>query len=104
MLTDKCKKDFETWLDTHPIAPYKAIFWDVPLIVQHSYLIQFFDSIEIYINTSYLECTIPFIWEILRNGKIVAKCNSEDMESVVNNTRLEATTAALEKANEIYNK
>ena len=50
-LTDKAFKDFEMWLENQEVASYKVIFPDIPVIVQNSYIIDWFDSVGLFINT-----------------------------------------------------
>lgn len=93
MVTNECKTDFEKWLEEQPVAPYKAIFWDIPFTVQRAYFELFFDAVGIYITTSK-----PFIKE----DNFYAWCNGHCLHGR-NLTREEAYKQAIIKANEIYN-
>jgi len=93
-LTSKTKEAFEKWLEQQDIAPYKTMFWDIPEIIQSSYIIEFFDSVGIYI------CIEPFK-EIAR--KVYFDVSLDFELYGVWSTRQEATDKAIEKANEIYN-
>jgi len=45
-LHGKVKEDFEKWLESKDVAPYKVMFYDIPKIVQQAYIIEWLDSIE----------------------------------------------------------
>ena len=92
ILTGKAKLDFEKWLDKQNVAPYKVMFYDIPIVVQIAYLIEWFDSVGIIITSDYFELNKGFYSEILDSNFAIVKP-----------TRQEALTEAIKKANEIYN-
>jgi len=106
MVTNKCKSDFENWLKEQPVAPYVQMFDSIPLIVQQSYLLQFFDGTSlkgsaragIYIDTfATFEVDGDFNYFDLW-------INTECMTNKGFKTREEALTEGIKLANEIYNK
>ena len=92
ILTGKAKLDFEKWLDKQNVAPYKVMFYDIPIVVQIAYLIEWFDSVGIIITSDYFELNKGYYSEILDSNFAIVKP-----------TRQEALTEAIKKANEIYN-
>lgn len=104
ILTDKTKEDFLKWLENKDVAPYTSMFFDVPQIVQHSFIIEWFDSVGIYINHDVISNENLLI---LDNWYFVIKINEEDVDFITNdyyyNTRTEAITEAIKRANVIYN-
>lgn len=97
MITDKCKTDFEKWLEEQPVAPYKAMFWDIPFTVQFAYLESFFDAANLFISIEYLEHLKQF------GGKI--KCMNKGLRIDLDlfRNREEVYKQAIIKANQIYN-
>lgn len=65
MLTGKCLSDFYIWLDKQDVAPYKAMFWDIPKMVQHSYLTWFFINNQITFSTDYDKTTNQYFGKVL---------------------------------------
>ena len=92
ILTGKAKLDFEKWLDKQNVAPYKVMFYDIPIVVQIAYLIEWFDSVGIIITSDYFELNKGYYSEILDSNFAIVKP-----------TRQEALTEAIKKANEYYN-
>ena len=92
ILTGKAKLDFEKWLDKQNVAPYKVMFYDIPIVVQIAYLVEWFDSVGIYVTSDYFELNKGFYSEVLDSNFAIVKP-----------TRQEALTEAIKKANEIYN-
>ena len=92
ILTGKAKLDFEKWLDKQNVAPYKVMFYDIPIVVQIAYLIEWFDSVGIIITSDYFELNKGYYSEILDSNFAIVKP-----------TRQEALTEAIKKANETYN-
>jgi len=98
MITNKCKSDFEVWLKEQPVAPYVQMFESIPLIVKQSFLLQFFDAANIYIDTfATFELDGKFSYFDLW-------VNTECVTNKGFKTREEALTKGIELANEIYNK
>jgi hypothetical protein len=101
MLTLKSKEVFEKWLEKQEVAPYKIMFWDIPKIVQSSYITEWFDTVGI---------TVDVMPRMADENKIVFEPNTFCLkheittEDVIQfDNRLEAKIKAIEKANEIYN-
>ena len=92
ILTGEAKLDFEKWLDKQNVAPYKVMFYDIPIVVQIAYLVEWFDSVGIYVTSDYFELNKGFYSEVLDSNFAIVKP-----------TRQEALTEAIKKANEIYN-
>ena len=98
ILTGKCKRTFLKWLKIRVNSTLHEIdkieFWfnlqDESFKI--ALIIEWFDSIGIYITSDYLELNKGFYSEIL----------NENFE-IVKPTRQEALTEAIKKANEIYN-
>ena len=97
ILTWKCKEAFIDYLDkTNQITIEKGILklhWqDFPEKYIHALIIDFFDSVGIYVNSDYFELNKGFYSEVLDSNFAIVKP-----------TRQEALTEAIKKANEIYN-
>ena len=89
MITNKCKEDFLKWLDKQVVSPYAIKFDEFPINAKVMYIIEFFDSENLYINTlRYGEK-----WRPIADGMI----------SKSYNTRQEALIRAVKEANKIYN-
>ena len=89
VLIGKASKDFIKWLHfKHNLQPYN-LFNE---IIQYALIIEWFDSVGIYITSDYFELNKGFYSEILDSNFEIVKL-----------TRQEAFTEAIKKANEIYN-
>ncbi|MFV8336458.1 hypothetical protein ACNQF7_10285 [Flavobacterium sp. RSP29] len=96
-LSGKSKVDFEKWLENKDVAPYKVMFYDIPKIVQHAYIIEWLDSVEIYIHS------FPRFYKLIKySGK---SCYPEiEIESKKYfKDRTLANLSAIKKAVKIYN-
>ena len=101
ILTGETKLDFERWLHSNDVLIKDGIYDDsyltdvfdkLPLNLQYASIIEWFDSVGIYITSDYFELNKGFYSEVLdSNFKIVKP------------TRQLALTEAIKKANEIYN-
>ena len=96
-LTGKAKESFIDYLDkTNQIKIEKGILnlhWqDLPEKFKNALIIEWFDSVGIYVTSDYFELNNGFYSEILDS-------NFE----IIKPTRQEALTEAFKKANEIYN-
>lgn len=98
MLTGRCKQDFELWIETNNHTPWLVFFEGLPDTVKSAYIIEWFDNVGIYMsiepNFSIFEQGNPFscfrfFIDMIYYGQA--------------DTRQEATKAAIEKANELYN-
>ena len=101
ILTGKTKEDFERWLHSNDVLIKDGIYDDtyltdvfdkLPLNLQYASIIEWFDSVGVYITSDYLELNKGFYSEIL----------NENFE-IIKPTRQEALIEAIKKANEIYN-
>ena len=101
ILTGETKLDFERWLHSNDVLIKDGIyddtyltdvFEDLPLNLQYALIIEWFDSVGIYVNSDYFELNKVFYSEVLDS-------NFE----IIKPTRQEALTEAIKKANEIYN-
>ena len=104
ILTGKAKEDFLEYYNNHSIKYLLSWtdFDDLPLVVKNALIIEWFDSVGIYVNTTYEEFEdiqvkkLPVLvktWSVLVNEELLIDFNS----------RQEATDEAIKKANEIYN-
>jgi hypothetical protein len=92
ILTDKCKEEFEKWID-YDLFNYN---YRLDKTMQQSKIIEFFDSINIFI--------VPYIcsddlWDYDVTD-IDKKCIANGLAY---KSRTEATQSAILKANEIFN-
>jgi len=99
-LTGQCKKYFKRWLygKEDYEGYYYSEFIDLSEAMQYGVLVDFFDSvglcIEIWVEVQNYEPFEPLFYGIMVN----------DVNNINNiETRQEARTKAIEKANEIYN-
>ena len=107
MLTDKAKQDFEAWLKcsehgTKYNGSYVSIlgltcpFSQLPLLVQHAYMIEFFDSVGFVLSTK-----VVFTEEHLFCTDIITPQTA--CLGLWGDSRKDSVILALEKANLIYN-
>ena len=105
ILTGKAKEDFENYVLNENLRHDSEVlisvynqetlfidYKDVKKPLLNALIIEWFDSVGIYITSDYLELNKGFYSEIL----------NENFE-IVKPTRQEALTEAIKKANEIYN-
>jgi hypothetical protein len=96
-LKGKCKQDFENYYTNWMIQSLKkreiTTFNRLNNSMRYGVYVDFFDSVGIYITTSWDLNINAFNWW----------CESERAYSGKEKTRPEAGIAAIEKANEIYN-
>jgi hypothetical protein len=110
-LTGKCKEDFEKWYlkdididecDMFDNDMMLLIFYTEIESMQYGVLVDFFDSVGIDVNIIRTSKSkkIRYTYEIYKQEKIL-----HPKFSVYNvlNYKPEARTAAIEKANELYN-
>ena len=98
LISDKCKLDFEKWLDKQEVAPYKVMFYDIPIIVQISYLIEWFDVVGLNIYTKPRFHYGGLSFDGFIDGMEISKIETEYFK-----TRTEAFLKAIELANFFYN-
>ena len=105
ILTGKAKEDFENYVLNKKLGHDSEVlisvynqeslfinYKDVKKPLLNALIIEWFDSVGIYITSDYFELNKGFYSEIL----------NENFE-IVKPTRQEAITEAIKKANEIYN-
>jgi hypothetical protein len=108
-LTEKCKVDFEKWFNAteisdliigtvyHYYGDEDVYFYDafnnLPPSAKYGVYVDFFDSVGVSVEIMPLDCGISYYWLI----------NDNEMNDGETDTRPEARTEAIEKANEIYN-
>jgi hypothetical protein len=106
-LTGKCKEEFEKWYLgkfiylKHNIGknlPSPNRFYRTVESMQYGVYVDFFDSVFIYIHIDIKEYGFD-IDEVIHECEVFLNSN----KVAENLTRPEARTAAIEKANEIYN-
>ena len=110
ILTGKAKEDFERWLYSNDVLIKDGIydatyliegFDELPLNLQYASIIEWFDSVGIYISINYVD-----FYDELRNDTgfetyVTNKGLSVKFRSV--SSRQETIKQAIKKANEIYN-
>ena len=105
ILTGETKLDFERWLHSNDVLIKDGIYDDtyltdvfdkLPLNLQYASIIEWFDSVGIYVNSSGLTLSKTFISDVSVNDN--CEYNYDGFR-----TRKEATEQAIKKANEIYN-
>ena len=98
ILNGKVKEEFFNWLDNQGVNGIDISNWEfekfhlLSNVSQNSLIIEWFDSVGIYITSDYFELNKGFYSEILDSNFAIVKP-----------TRQEALTEAIKKANEIYN-
>ena len=98
MITGKAKEEFFNWLDNQGVNGIDISNWEfekfhlLSNVSQNSLIIEWFDSVGIYITSDYFELNKGFYSEVLNS----------DFE-IIKPTRQETLTEAIKKANEIYN-
>ena len=98
ILKGKAKEEFFNWLDNQGVNGIDISNWEfekfhlLSNVSQNSLIIEWFDSVGIYITSDYFELNKGFYSEILN-----------DNFEIVKPTRQEALAEAIKKANEIYN-
>ena len=99
ILTGKAKKDFIKWLYfKHNLQPYN-LFNE---IIQYALIIEWFDSVGIYIMPEI--CSIKGIFTATIFHEKYRTKTGRTISVIENfNSRQEALTEAIKKANEIYN-
>ena len=90
ILTEKCLQDYKIWFDKNYNDYWR--YYQTKQSILNALIVDFLDSVGIYIISDYFELNKGFYSEIL----------NENFE-IVKPTRQEALTEAIKKANEIYN-
>jgi hypothetical protein len=93
LLNGKAKELFIIWLNNLNIAPYSVMFWDLPTNVQTLYIIEWLDSVRVYVFANRAFAFEEWNFEILGHFTSGFKYES----------RQKATTEAIKKANELIN-
>ena len=97
-ISDKCKLDFEKWLDRQNVAPYKVMFYDIPIVVQIAYLVEWFDVVGLNIYTKPRFHYGGLSFDGFIDGMEISKIETEYFK-----TRTEAFLKAIDLANVFYN-
>lgn len=112
MLNGKAKEEFLKYYWETQIKPLKfsvcsqsdlgAFFETIIPQLQQALIIEWFDSVQIFISINY----VNFINELTSAKGFESMVTNKHITTRFRevNTRTEATTKAIEKANEIYNK
>ena len=95
ILNGKAKKDFILWLNNQSVAPYEVMLDDIPKCYLNSLIIEWLDSVGIYISINYVD-----FYDELRNNTgfetyVTNKGLSIKFRSV--SSRQEATIQAIKK-------
>ena len=98
LISDKCKLDFEKWLDRQNVAPYKVMFYDIPIVVQIAYLVEWFDVVGLNIYTKPRFHYGGLSFDGFIDGMEISKIETEYFK-----TRTEAFLKAIDLANVFYN-
>tara|TARA_R110000787_G_scaffold276483_1_gene385429 strand:- start:672 stop:980 length:309 start_codon:yes stop_codon:yes gene_type:complete len=99
VLTGKCKEEFERWFakkskeDQYWYVGYNK-FELLPDSMQYGVYVDFFDSVGLFIEIANDNKEIKTFW---------LDINDKEIDDVELNSRPEARTTAIEKANELYN-
>jgi len=98
ILTDKSKTDFLKWYfeKGNKKINSKEFSLDIAKVIQNALIIEWFDSVGIYLN---IENLYYQSWWSFK----VKNCPVTYEEKIMVKTRSEATKKAIEKSNEIYN-
>ena len=111
ILIGKAKEDFESWLYSNDVLIKDGIYDDtylievfdeLPLNLQYASIIEWFDSVGVYVNTTYEEYEDIQV----KNFPVKIKTWSAWINELLLegfNSRQDALTEAIKKANEIYN-
>jgi hypothetical protein len=86
-LTNNSKVKFETWLGNEEVAPYKVIFYNTPIEIQHTYFIKFLNSVGIILEVQYERISKQFfgsVLEISKGLKVDIINNFKSRERVIN--------------------
>ena len=115
ILTGETKLDFERWLHSNDVLIKDGIYDDtyltdvfdkLPLNLQYASIIEWFDSVGIYISVKRLCTSLKFrCWYFVitnEDGDYLNK-HGADESRINNDSRIEITIKAIKKANEIYN-
>lgn len=104
ILSGKCKEAFIEWItkEDYPVSKWDIETDNVDSRVLNALIIEFFDSVGIYINCPPIDHEIytKIIFGCLVNREMLF--NKENVHKGFD-TRQEAITIAIEKANEIFN-
>lgn len=100
-LTGKCKEDFEKWFLINHYTEVNTItdkeklsaFYSLHQSMQYGVYVDYFDSVGVFANDYHIEIAFRYMIDIKEDTYM-----STDFE-----TRPEARTQAIIKANEIYN-
>ena len=108
MLTDRAEKDFKKWFSNYSEQYHHLEDWrdydqylyevDLPLSLQQALIIEWLDINFIYTSVSYEEYNMDALFRVKQWNAWV----NDDLLTPFN-SRQEATTAAIETANKIYN-
>lgn len=110
ILNGKAKEDFEKWYfenhcssnikfeDLLPHHIYDVFGWlyKQSLTIQNAFVIDWFDSIDIYVNVLRYSLSEPNKW-------VVIKSLYENNLDFIYSSRQQATIQAIKKANDLYN-
>ena len=97
-LTGKCKKEFDKWFNNRLFTSLEylhKVFYNTSESMQYGVYVDFFDSVDIFIQIE------TRIFDKEHPCYIYSKTVYNRVG--IFKTRAEARTAAIEKANEIYN-
>ena len=106
ILNGKAKKDFILWLNNQPVAPYEVMLDDIPKCYLNALIIEWFDSVGIYISVKRLCTSLKFrCWYFIITNEDGNYLNNHgaDESRINNDSRIEITIKAIKNANEIYN-
>ena len=105
ILTGKCKEGFEDWYNSNigkKINVGHLSLYTLSENMVYSVIIDYFDSIGVYINIKSYSYLYDWSYEIKQLNKKTIVMEDKPNQSV--KSRKEATEKAIEKANEILNK
>ena len=112
ILNGKAKKDFFNWLDNQGVNGIDISNWEfekfhlLSNVSQNSLIIEWFDSVGIYISVKRLCTSLKFrCWYFIITNEDGNYLNNHgaDESRINNDSRIEITIKAIKNANEIYN-
>lgn len=96
-LTGKCKEEFNEYYDEMRWNLDDMDFKNLPESCQNAIIIEFFDSVGIYISIHYETFGNHYFNAMVTRNHLTTNLRTDSI------SRTEATNAAIIKANEIYN-
>lgn len=97
MLTDKAKIDFENYLQNNDHTPWIVFFDTLPDVVKNSYIIEWLDSVGIFVFAEFQEHLLQF------TGKVKDTVSKNRVDINLYSNRDGALKQSILVANDLYN-